>query len=155
MDFNKADRLLEKYVAGETSLGEEKWLREYFGSEEDLPPDQAYAGELFRYFRQEATLEYKETTRSATRFRRGTLLMVASVAAAVLILIGALLFFHKPVEPVAYAYINGLPITDKEIAIGETEKALGLISEKLNQSTTDLSYLSKLTDIKEKFTKDK
>jgi hypothetical protein len=81
--------------------------------------------------------------------------MAAGVAAAVLILIGAYLFLQKPYEPVAYAYINGIPITDKEMAIEETEKALTLVSEKLNQSTADLSHLSKLTDIKEIFTKEK
>ncbi len=155
MDFNKADRLLEKYFAGDTSLGEEKRLQEYFNREEDVPPDQAYAAGLFRYFRQEATLEYKEPARSATRFGRVSLLKVAGVAAAALILIGALFFLQKPDEPVAYAYINGLAITDREMAIEETQKALALISEKFNQSTADLSYLSKITDIKEKFTKDK
>ena len=154
MDFNKANKIMEKYFAGETTLCEEKWLQEYFSSKKDLPPNQAYAGELFRFFRQEATLEYKNTVRSATPFGRGSLKIVAGVAAAALILVGAFLFIQKPYEPVTYAYINGIPITDKEIAIEETEKVFTMISEKLNRSTAELSYFSKLTDIKEKFTKD-
>ena len=155
MDFNKANKLLDKYFAGETSLEEEKWLQEYFNSEREIPQDQVYAAELFRFFGREAVTEYIENERLITQYRRGSLLKVASIAAAMLILIAALLFIQKPAEPVAYAYINGVPITNKEIALEETEKTLALVSEKLNQSTADLSYLSRLTDIKEKFTKEK
>ena len=155
MDFNKADKLLDNYFAGKTSLEEEKWLQEYFNSEEEMPPEQVYAADMFRFFRQEAASEYLENERPAARFRRGSLLKVASIAAAILIFIAALLFFQKPAEPFAYAYINGFPITDKETAMQETERTLALVSEKLNHSMADLSYLSRLTDIKEKFTKDK
>ncbi len=155
MDFNKANKLLDKYFAGETSLEEEKWLQEYFNSEREIPQDQVYAAELFRFFGREAVTEYIENERLITQYRRGSLLKVASIAAAMLILIAALLFIQKPAEPVVYAYINGVPITDKEIAMQETEKALALVSEKLNHSTADLSYLSRLADIKEKFTKEK
>lgn len=155
MDFNKADKLLDKYFAGKTSLEEEKWLQEYFNSEAEIPPDQVYAADMFRFFRLEAATEYLENERPATRYRRGSLLKVASIAAAILILIAALIFLQKPAERVAYAYINGFPITDKETAMQETEKTLALVSEKLNHSTADLYYLSRFTDIKEKFTKDK
>ena len=155
MDFNKADKLLDNYFAGKTSLEEEKWLQEYFNSEEEMPPEQVYAADMFRFFRQEAASEYLENEGPAARFRRGSILKVAIIAAAILILIAALLFLQKPAEPVTYAYMNGVPITDKETAMQETEKTLALVSEKLNQSTADLSHLSRLTDIKEKFTKEK
>ena len=155
MDYNKADKLLDKYFAGDTSLEEEKWLQEYFNSEVKIPQDQVYAAELFRFFGREAATEYLENERPAVRYRRGSMVNVASIAAAILILIAALIFLQKSAEPVAYAYINGFPITDKETAMQETEKTLALVSEKLNQSTADLSHLSRLTDIKEKFTKEK
>ncbi len=155
MDFKKADKLLEKYFAGETSLSEEKWLQEYFSREENAQPGQEYAGELFRYFRQEATLEYEEAGRPGTRFGMAPIIKIAGIAAAILILAGTLFFLQKPDEPVTYAYINGVPVTDKELAIDETQKALLLISEKLSHSTADLLYLSKFTDIEKKFTKNK
>ncbi len=160
MDFNKPDRLLEKYFAGDTSLSEEKWLQEYFAGEAITSSGQEYAKELFRYFRQEgdleeAALEYKEATRPASWFGKASNLRIAGIAAAILILIGTMFFLMKPDEPVVYAYINGVAISDKELAMDETQKALSLISEKLSESTADLSHLSKLNDIKEAFTKHK
>ncbi len=153
MDSKQADKLLEKYFAGETSISEEKWLQEYFSQEDNPQPGQKYAGELFRYFRQEATLKYVETDNARLRFSRISLLKIAAAAAVFLILAGTLFFMTRPDEPVAYAYINGVPITDQDMATDETQKVLSLISEKLNKSTADLAYLSKLTDIEEKFTK--
>ncbi len=158
MDFNKADRLLEKYIAGDTSLSEEKWLREYFASEAITSPGQEYAKELFRYFRQEGDLEeaateYKEVKRPASWFGRAIFQRMAGIAAAILILAGTMFFLKKPDEPVVYAYINGVAISDKDLAMDETQKALLLITEKLSESTAGLSHLSVFSNIKEAFTK--
>ena len=52
MDSKHIEQLLEKYWNCETSLEEEKQLREYFGGE-NVPGQWKEASELFRYFEQQ------------------------------------------------------------------------------------------------------
>jgi hypothetical protein len=153
MDYRKADTLLEKYFAGETSLSEEKWLQEYFNNNKIEQKDHEYAREIFRYFRQEASMVYRKDSKPQTRFNRAFITRMAGIAAALMILASTLFFLNKPREPIAYAYINGMPVTDKDLAIEETEKVLLLVSNQFNRSTTDLSHLKRLADIEKKFTK--
>lgn len=153
MDYRKADKLLAKYFAGDTSLSEEKWLQDYFDNNKIVQHDQEYAREIFRYFRQEAGMVYKEDNKAQARFSSIFLARIAGIAAALMILAGTMFFLNKPHEPVTYAYINGMPVTDKDLAIEETQKVLLMISNQFNRSTTDLSHLNRLSDIEKKFAK--
>ena len=153
MDYRKADKLLEKYFAGDTSLSEEKCLQDYFDNNKIVQQDQEYAREIFRYFRQEASMVYKEDNKPQARLSRAFIARIAGVAAALMILAVTMFFLHTPPQPVTYAYINGMPVTNKDLAIEETQKVLLLISDQFSRSTTDLSHLNRLSDIEKKFAK--
>lgn len=50
MDYKKIQSLLDKYMEGESSIAEEKQLKQYFQNAKDIHPDFAYAQGMFGHF---------------------------------------------------------------------------------------------------------
>ena len=156
MEYVKIKILLEKYFDGESSLEEERALREYFTRNEVVPEEFAYARELFLYFNEESDVRFENSEVVKTkRLQRKYLLRLTGIAASILLIAGVLFYALRPETQVTYAVINGVKITDKEIAIKETRKALLLISDNLNEGTKDLGYLTKLNEVQQLISKNK
>ncbi|ANI90027.1 hypothetical protein A9P82_12490 [Arachidicoccus ginsenosidimutans] len=155
MEYNDIKILLDKYLAGETSLEEEKLLGEYY-AKPDVHADFAAFKPLFDYFSSEKNLttsegfeekilsKIKEETAPAKTFK----LYWLRVAAVVLLLLGSAGIIYKsvdknkivPVQNVAEAtQINNsaAEITDTysnpEDAKKAVEQALALLSKHLNK----------------------
>lgn len=133
---DRIETLLGKYFEGATSLEEEKRLREFFTSGQPVPQELQYARVLFGFF-SEAAGEVPQRTTSPTtperkvRLRQGGMRIVyAALSAAALIAVGVLLFTgHGRVnEKVVYCYVNGVPVTDLELALDYTGRALEQVS---------------------------
>lgn len=155
MDYKEIKILLDKYFEGNSSLNEEKLLQEYFTRNENIPDDLLYAKEIFSHFRSESAVHFEDTERRKMRINSKNVLRIMGVAASIAVFVSIIMFFKKPKEKKVYAVINGVEITDRNIAIHETKKALLLISDNLNQGTRDLSYLSKFNEVERLVSKNK
>lgn len=121
ISLQEAEKLIEKYYEGETSVAEENLLRKYL-SGKNVPAKFETEKAIFGYFASE-----KET--KTVKLRPKVLKWVSSVAAAAAIII-AVIMINKPVAT-SYAYVNGKKITDKKEILTLAQKTVGtLVSEK-------------------------
>ncbi|MBT8295479.1 MAG: hypothetical protein KJO51_03605, partial [Gramella sp.] len=69
MELNKIEKLLERYDEGETSLAEEKQLREYFLKNE-IPVHLRSYQLMFRFSERQGKEQLKETVQVKTKSNR-------------------------------------------------------------------------------------
>jgi len=146
MNLQEIEKLIEKYYEGETSLAEEKLLRDYFTSGE-VPGHWKTYQEYFRFIDEEkqknlsdATFDdrcmeliEKETKKTPLfDLRRPWIYWVAGVAATALILIAVFVKFDPLPGRIADTY------DDPETAYVEARKILLYVSSKLDQGTSRL-----------------
>ena len=108
------DHILEKYFEGETSLDEEKLLRQYFQSNRVEAKHLIYAP-IFGYMAQENTrLTALPSADRPTKPRR--LALWASAAACAAMLLGALYFVVPQADTsnISYVYVDGKKQKDAE-----------------------------------------
>lgn len=142
MDYKK---LVEKYWAGETSLGEEKLLKQYFNGEqiaEDLKPFQA----TFKYFSKQQKIVAPTTiiTNSPNKTAKIVSLneswntqFLFRIAASILFLLAVGFWYQSktelPKEQRMANYWESKEIKDPKLAYLKTKAALLLVSNKLNK----------------------
>ena len=122
--MTEAERLIEKYYEGETSVAEENLLREFLAPK-DVPAQFEAEKAIFGYF------EGKKQT-IAVRFMPDYMKWVASAVAVVAICMGVL-FSNQP-SAVNYAYVDGKKITNKKqirVLAQKTVSNLATINEEL------------------------
>lgn len=136
MDFKERDDLLQKYWNCETSLEEEKQLREYFGSN-DIPEQLKETASVFRYFE-----EAKKKLLNDVAFdgqvmhkinpRQGQIRRLVynsmRIAAGLVVVIAATWFIRTEVrQTIPQEMVD--TYDDPELAFEETKKALLMISK--------------------------
>ena len=120
LSLQEAEKLIEKYYEGKTSVAEEKVLRAYL-SGKNVPPQFEAEKAILGYF---ASEKKKKTTHLVPN----ALKWVASAAAVAAIFLG-ILFTHQP-SATSYAYVNGKKITDKDEIFALAQTTVGnLMSE--------------------------
>ena len=127
MELAKIEKLVDKYLEAETTLEEEKTLKEYF-SKSDVPEHLLAYKDLFSYFKN-SSLE--KSNKKIIIPQRSVNLRWLSVAAVVIFFIGI------------YS-VNQNNISEKEEArqaYMETQKALNLISQNLNKGNNAIAQL--------------
>jgi hypothetical protein len=134
MKLEQADILLDKYFKGETTLVEEKQLKLYFSSQKVADKHKKYE-DLFRFLKQE--LEADNDKQSLLKPRTSRLYTMA-VAAAVVGIIFSISYYYLKQQTVE----DLGTFDDPEIAFRETQKALNLLSAKLNKGIESVEYLS-------------
>lgn len=153
MEYNEIEKLLNRYLDGESTLEEEASLKEYF-SQPGLPAKHSEMQEMFHYFaeaKQDSTpafditnelnsvIESELKKESVNRFRH--LYAWAGSAAAVLIIsFGLFQYLNKPEVIVKDTY------KDPKLAYLETKHALMMVSKVMNHSSSRLKYLSKVDE---------
>ncbi|HSD14666.1 MAG TPA: hypothetical protein VLB74_08465 [Flavobacterium sp.] len=137
MELHKIEILVDKYFAGETSIAEEKELKNYFSSSDVAPHLEQYKA-IFGYFGQAKQEQFTRTVPLQPRKRNYVAWI--SVAASIAVLSGTLYFMNQPSEqPVA----NGLgTFDDPELAFQETQKALQMVSENVNEGVKSIEYVN-------------
>jgi hypothetical protein len=130
------DKLLEKYLNGQTSLQEEEWLRNYF-TKEDIPGGKEEYKALFGYFNKEIQDREKQL-KQPKMFSRFFSVIGTGIAACFFLFIGIKLFFHPtPNEPASVVYINGKAYRDVETIHKNALNTLELFSEQSDEIISD------------------
>jgi hypothetical protein len=136
MDFKEREDLLRKYWNCETSLEEEKQLREYFGGD-DIPEQLKETANMFRYFEEAkkkslSDLAFDDQVMRKVNPRQGQIrrLMYNSmrIAAGLLVVVAATWFIRTEVrQTIPQEMVD--TYDDPELAFEETKKALLMISK--------------------------
>lgn len=158
IDMKEIDKIIDKYLEGETSLEEEKQLREFF-EQENLPKRYEPLRAQFEYFN-EAAKEESKTDIDELEFGEGEnkvhklsemqkfMIRVSGAAATLVIMIAAYFMFF--VESDKYANDT---IKDPELAYVEVRSALTLVSQKMNKGTRPIGKLNVINESFKKINK--
>ena len=141
----KIEKLLEKYLEGETTIREEDTLAEYFNTNEVRPEWLAYK-ELFAYFEdgkvdvsQKPFIPPQERKKSKFDFFQ------KYAAVAMILFVGSMFYTQQQNTQELGTY------DDPEVALQETKKVFDLISYHLNSGTDEMKYLNTLEQTKTKY----
>lgn len=148
MALDRIEKLLEKYFEAETSIAEEKELKDYFTSLNVAPHLEQYKP-IFGYAVQAKQEQFTATIPLKTKKRN--IAVWLSVAASVVVLLSVGLFtfnhYNQPVLGDLGTY------DDPEVAYRETQKALALISESVNKGIESMEYINEYEQSKNKIFK--
>src|SRR5690606_26536679 len=142
MELHNIKKLLEKYLDGQTTIQEEKELKQYFSSESIAPELMPYQ-DMFRYFSKE---RHVETEREFTIKQKSTKKWLWMAASVVVLLGVSLTFLKQPVQPVQPDDLG--TFDNPEIAFEETQKVLQLVAENLNRGKQKIEYIQEYENIK-------
>ena len=146
MEYKELESLLDKYFEGETTLVEEQQIVKFFEKNTELPEKYNQIKAMFEFFKAEkeskADFDIESTTNKKTTKIRTLYYQLIAVAAIILIVISIFTNTDNSEEKKVYAYINGKPIMNEQVAEMEAKRALLLISSNFNQGTENLKHLS-------------
>jgi len=150
MESQRIKTLLDKYYQGETTLEEEKLLKEHFSknSPSDIDLADKYLVDFFLANKTQIPVDLDEQLDNLienewereTKLKFSTILKWAGSVAAVLIVALGILYYEKKDNPVVLAD----SYQDPQEAYEETKKVLLFISNKMNSKTTSLKHLSEI-----------
>lgn len=151
MEFNKIEDLLEKYFQGETTIAEEKQLKEYFSSPNVAQHLEQYKP-MFGYFSQ--VKEQKSTQKIPLQTKKRNVAWL-SIAASAVVLLGIGTYFYtseKNTAPVVAQSELGT-YDNPEEALAATQKALALLSNNVNVGIESVQYIKEYEQSKNKIFK--
>ncbi|TAL67894.1 MAG: hypothetical protein EPN82_12475 [Bacteroidetes bacterium] len=154
MNESKIDELLDKYFEGETSLGEEKLLKEFYSRPVIPEQYEKYAGH-FRFLSLESDeisdidfyeISFDEINKPKiykTELINKIGYTITAVAAVAAILIMAYIQYSSiPNKNLRLDYLKYDTYKNPEIAYKETKKTLLYVSEEMNKGMEQLEKLS-------------
>ncbi len=150
MEFENLEILLEKYFEGNTTLNEELEIKDFFKNNTELPENLIETKAMFEFFRNEKEQQLDLKVFSIGKNRkvkmRKLYYQVFAIAASILILISIFTYTDNSEEQIVYAYINGKPIMNEQVAKMEAKRALLLVSSNFNNGTENLKHLSSFSE---------
>lgn len=146
MESHKIRPLLEKYFDGETSIEDERILKNYFSSDA-VAPEFSEHKDIFGFYTAEKTLT---STREFPIKKESNIRQILSVAASVVVALG-IGFMLLKTQPEVASDLGSFD--DPEIALIETQKALALIGQNLNKGKESINYLNEYEVTKNKIFK--
>ena len=140
MALNKIEKVLEKYFEAQTTLAEEKELKDYFASKEVAPNLEQYKP-LFGYAVQAKNEQSsaKITLPSKSQNKKSNRVVWLSIAASAVVFLGVGLFTYDSFNDDQAQDLG--TIDDPEVAFRETQKALNMISTSVNKGIGGMRYL--------------
>ena len=151
MELDKIENILEKYFQGETTIAEEKELKEYFSSPNVAQHLEQYKP-MFGYFSQ--VKQQKSTQEIPLQTKKRNVAWL-SIAASVVVLLGMGTFYYVSQEtatPVVAQSELGT-YDDPEEALAATQKALALLSNNVNVGIESVQYIQEYEQSKNKIFK--
>lgn len=151
MELDKIENILEKYFQGETTIAEENQLKEYFSSPDVAQHLEQYKP-IFGYFSQ--VKQQKSTQEIPLQTKKRNVAWL-SIAASVVVLLGIGTYFfvsEKTADQVVAQSELGT-YDDPEEALAATQKALALLSNKVNVGIESVQYIKEYEESKNKIFK--
>lgn len=148
MALDRIEKLIDKYFEGETSIAEEKELKEYFSSPDVAQHLEQYQA-VFGYFSQAKQEQFSATI--PLQSKKQTKVVWLSIAASVVVMLSIGYFTYQNVSETNQESLG--VIDDPEVAFRETQKALALISKHVNTGIESVSYLNEYQESKNKIFK--
>lgn len=147
MEHDKDIRqLLDLYFEGEATLEQEKRLKEFFAGS-NVPADLEYARAMFGFFGKASGERMGDpVVFSAPRKRtRARGWMYRAVSAAAVVAIAAVVTFKvtDKGDREMYCYVNGVPVTDMELAARQAEMAVRILEGNVKASAYGLEVAGK------------
>ena len=149
MELNDLRILLKKYEEGETSLQEERDLKEYFNSNE-VAQEFIASKSIFNFDVESKKIEYSKEIQLKSKLKRKW--AYAGVAASILILM-SFLFFNDLTNKKLEEQNLGT-IEDPEQAYLKTKETLQMVADVFSEGREDLEYLNEFNKTKNKFIKE-
>ncbi|WP_405198943.1 hypothetical protein [Christiangramia sp. LLG6405-1] len=143
MELNRIEGLLSRYEEGETTLAEEKELREYFITEEIPDHLETYAL-LFKFQSQQIKTTFKESEPLKLEGKNYRFAWT-SIAAVIIVALG-LFYFNQPQPSLTTSEMSS--VTEQEQALEKTKQTLKMVSAMMNEGTADLVYLQEFNKTK-------
>jgi hypothetical protein len=134
MELANIEKLLEKYLNAETTIAEEKELKNYFSKGNVAPHLEEYET-LFGYFSTSKNERFTKTIQLKTKRVNWKWL---SVAASIVLLVSVYTGYQKNQERKA------------EKVMADTQMALGMLSVNLNKGTAAVAHLQQFETTKDK-----
>ena len=143
MELSKIEKLLERYDEGETSLAEEKLLREYF-LRNDIPEHLRSYKLMFMFSDKQANERLQEVpeVKSTNNWYTWT-----SIAAIFIVALG-IFFFNDNSRSLNENDLG--TITEEEVALEKAKETLAMVSQFMNEGKSDLVYLKEFNNTKNK-----
>lgn len=151
MELDKIENILEKYFQGETTIAEEKELKEYFSSPNVAQHLEQYKP-MFGYFSQVKQQKTTQEIPLQTKKRNVAWLSIAA-SAVVLLGIGAFYFATQKTTPPVVAQSELGTYDNPEEALAATQKALALLSNNVNVGIESVQYIQEYEQSKNKIFK--
>ena len=158
MDSKQIGELVEKYWNCETSLEEEKQLRDFFQGP-NVPVELQPTAELFRYLEIEKSKGLNENfdqhvTKKFQKRREGKVISLnfqnlSRIAAGILVVVAATFFIRQEIRK---SYPKELQDTysDPQMAFEETKKALMMISGSFGKAKKETEKMKMFNDAEKK-----
>ena len=147
MELSKLESLLKKYEEGNTSLDEEKQLKDYFSSAE-IPAHLRSYKMIFSYAANEKNKTYTGRIQISSKKRQ---FFFIGIAATILLVIGIFAWQNNSWEELPQHNLG--TIEDPHEAYQKTKEALQMVAEVFNAGREDLEYLNEFNKTKNKFIK--
>ena len=139
MELDRIEKLITNYFEGETSSAEEKELKAYFASSNVAQHLEQYKS-VFGYFSQAQSQQFKAAI--PLKAKKRTNLVWLSIAASVVALFGIATFMYNNTTEKPKALSDLGTYDNPEEALAATQKALTLVSQKINVGIGGVSYIN-------------
>ena len=150
MELIKVEILLEKYFQAETSIAEEKELRNYFLTPDVAPHLEQYKA-VFGFY---TNAKHQKLSKKIVLKSKKNKSVWFSVAATVVLFLGiGILFTVNRNMPIPENELGSYD--NPEIAFKETQKALALLSTNVNVGLESVMYVQEYENAKNKVFKKK
>ncbi len=146
------EKLIDKYYKGETSLDEEKLLRDTLPSEE-IKDEHTYDQLLFKTFQEEkeeqapsSTKVFFQTINKPHKFifsHKRMLYLTSGITACLIFVIG-IIFYQLEQKNAAYVMINGVRINDKKLAVELVNENLYRVSTMIDRGLEPLNKAERM-----------
>lgn len=156
MDSKQVEQLLEKYWNCETSLEEERILRNYFQGQ--VPENLSEIANLFRFFESQQQKEIsnpdfdarvKQQTRHRPKGKGINLAFVMRIAAGLIVVVVATYFVRQEIRK-SYPTEIADTYSDPQLALEETKKALLMLSKGFTKAQKEAGKLKVFNEAEQK-----
>jgi hypothetical protein len=151
MELNRIENIIEKYFQGETSIAEEKELKEYFSSSDVAQHLEQYKP-MFGYFSQVKTQKSMQEIPLQSKKRNVAWLSIAA-SVVVLLGIGTFMYVSEKNTPPVVAQSELGTYDNPEEALAATQKALAMLSNNVNVGIESVQYIQEYEQSKNKIFK--